>query len=106
MLKRVADVRYGCVSNEIEKRIKAAEMWFLRRISRIGWDSYTTNEEVLLQADKKEKKVKKTIKKQKLQFLGHCMRKNGTEKIILTDSRKKGKRKAMNHIAPKNSRME
>ena len=65
------------------KRINAAEMWFLRRLLRIGWESHTRNEEVLIKADT-ERKLMKTIKKQQLQFLGHCMRKDGIEKLALT----------------------
>ena len=68
---------------EMEKRINAVEMWFLRRILRIGWTSHTTNEEVLFLADT-ERKLMKSIKKQQLQFLGHCIRKDGMKKIILT----------------------
>ena len=46
------------------------------RILRIGWESHTTNEEALFQADT-EGKLMKTIKKQQLPLLGHCMRKDG-----------------------------
>ena len=56
------------VSKEVEKRINAAEMWFLWRVLRIGWESHTKNEEVLIKADT-ERKLMKTIKKQRLQFL-------------------------------------
>ena len=80
-------LKYGCetwtVSTEMEKRINAVEMWFLRRILRTGWTSHTTNEEVLFLADT-ERKLMKPIKKQQLQFLGHCIRKDGMEKIMLT----------------------
>ena len=41
------------------------------------------NKEVLIKADT-ERKLMKTIKKQQLQFLGHCMRKDRTEKLALT----------------------
>ena len=71
------------MSKEREKGIDAAEMWFLRRVLRIGWESHTTNEEVLMKADT-ERKLMITIKKQRLQFLGHCMRKDGIAKFALT----------------------
>ena len=80
-------LKYGSeawtVSKEMDKRINAAEMWFLQRVLRIGWKGHTTNEEVLIEADI-ERKMMKTIKKQQLQFLGHCMRKDGVEKLALT----------------------
>jgi len=41
-------LKYGSetwtVSKEMENRIIQAEMWFLRRLLRIGWESHTTNE--------------------------------------------------------------
>ena len=79
------------VSKMMEKRIDAVETWFLRRILRIGWTIHTTNEEVFFQADT-ERKLMKSIKKQQVQFLGHCMRKDGTENTNGQDSRKKGGR--------------
>ena len=58
--------------------MNAAEMWFLRRILRIGWTSHATNEEILFLADT-ERKLMKSIETQQLQFLGHCIRKDGVE---------------------------
>ena len=52
------------LSKEMEKRVNAAEMWFLRRALRLGWESHTTNVEVLIKAET-ERKLMKTIKKQK-----------------------------------------
>ena len=79
-------LKYECetwtASKEIEKGINATEIWFLRRILRIDWTSHTTNEEVLFLADT-ERKLMKSIKKQQIQFLGHRIRKDGMEKIIL-----------------------
>ena len=48
------------------------------------------NEEVLIKADTK-RKLMKAIKKQQLQLLGGCMRKDGMEKLALT-SKIAGKR--------------
>ena len=50
------------MSKELEKGINAAEMWFLLRVLRIDWESHTTNEEVLIEADT-ERKLMKTILK-------------------------------------------
>ena len=71
------------ISKDMEKRINAAEMWFLRRVLRIGWESHIANEEFLIEADT-ERKQMKTIKKQQLQFLGHCMRNDRIENLALT----------------------
>jgi len=35
------------ISSEMEKRLKAAEMWFLRHMFRIYWTSHTSNVEVV-----------------------------------------------------------
>ena len=52
----------------------------------------------------------KTIKKQQLQFLGHCMRKDGIEKLALTSEiagkRARGRQKTEGHISPKDCRMD
>ena len=71
------------MSKEMEERVNATEMWLLRRILRICWTSHSANEEVLFQADT-ERKLMKYIKKQQPKILGHCLRKDGMEKIILT----------------------
>ena len=52
--------------------------------NRLGRESHTTNEEVLFKADTERKLMKRTIKKQQLQFLEHCMKKDGIEKLALT----------------------
>ena len=46
-----------CVK-EMEKRINAVEVSFLRRILSIGWTSHKTNEEVLFEADTERKLMK------------------------------------------------
>ena len=44
-------LKYGCetwtVSKEMEKTSNETEIWLLRRISRIGWTSHTTNGQLL-----------------------------------------------------------
>lgn len=55
------------------KRIEAFEMWMYRRILRISWTERVTNVEVLRRMQK-EKELILTIKKRKLQYLGHVMR--------------------------------
>jgi len=42
------------ISTAMEKRLEAAEMWFLRRMLRISLTSHTTNDEdILLKADRR-----------------------------------------------------
>jgi len=85
---------YGCESwtldKDIERRLEAAEMWFLRRILRISWTDKVKNEEVLRRADV-TKKLVQTIRKRQLSFLGHVYRKDDLERAVLT-GRIKGKR--------------
>ena len=78
---------YGCESwtleKEIERRIEAAEMWFLRTILRISWTERVSNEDVLRRADV-EKKLIKLVRKRQLSFLGHIYRKDDLERAVLT----------------------
>lgn len=55
------------------KKLEAFEMWIYRRILKISWTERVPNEEVLRKMNK-EKEVLLTIKKRKLQYLGHVMR--------------------------------
>ena len=97
-------LKYGyetwTVYKEMEKRMSAAEMWFLLRILRICWTSHSTNEEVLFLADTEQKLVK-SIKKHQLQFLDHCMRKDGMDKTIFTGriAGKRQKRDKRSHFS-------
>ena len=65
------------------KKLEATEMLFYRRIMRISWTDHLTNEEVLRKA-KTERSLIKTIRKRQLQFLGHIMRKERLENLMLT----------------------
>jgi len=79
-------LQYGCecwtISKEMEKRLNALEMWFLRRIFRISWTEKKTNKEVLRLA-KYKPSLLKAIKKRQLEFFGHVNRRNGIEKLML-----------------------
>ena len=50
---------YGCecwtISAQMEERLKAAEMWFLRRMLRISYTEHVTNEAVLCRANSERK---------------------------------------------------
>uniref|UniRef100_A0A8D8SXR8 Craniofacial development protein 2 n=1 Tax=Cacopsylla melanoneura TaxID=428564 RepID=A0A8D8SXR8_9HEMI len=54
-------------------RLEAFEMWIYRRILRISWMDRITNESVL-QRMKKDKEIMHTIKRRKLEYLGHILR--------------------------------
>ena len=78
---------YGCeawtISKEIENRLKATEMWFLRRMLRISYVDKIRNEEVLEKAGTTRSLVKKTRKRQAV-FFGHVMRRKELEHLVTT----------------------
>jgi hypothetical protein len=78
---------YGCetwtVSKEMQNKIEAAEMWFLRRMLRISWIKKKTNDEVLKLAGM-ERSLLKAVKKKQLEFFGHVMRKRTIENLVTT----------------------
>ena len=85
---------YGCeawtITPDLEDNIKAAEMWFLRRIMKISYLDRVTNEEVLRRAGV-ERELLANITKRQFQFLGHIIRK-GTIECISLQGRIDGKR--------------
>ena len=58
-------------------------MWFLRRMLRIPWTDHITNEEVLRKAGC-QRKLMFNIRKRQLLFLGHVIRKEGLEELVLS----------------------
>ena len=64
---------HGCecwtLAKDLERRLEAAEMWFIRRIMRISWTEKKSNDEVMEMAGYK-RSLLKTIRKRQLQFLG------------------------------------
>ena len=77
----------GCetwsISAAMQKRLEATEMWFLRRMLKIPWTERISNERVLTIANVK-RKLLQTIKKRKMSFLGHVMRRKRIENLLLT----------------------
>jgi len=63
--------------------VKTAEMCFQRIILRISWTSHTTNEDILLKADRR-RKLLTTIRLRQLQFFGHVTRKEEIEELFVT----------------------
>ena len=78
------------IANAMVERLKALEVWFLRRISIISWTELISNKEVLERAGM-ERSLLRNIRKRQLEFLGHVMRKGGLECLAVT-GKIKGKR--------------
>ncbi|GFO14934.1 2-oxoisovalerate dehydrogenase subunit beta, mitochondrial-like [Plakobranchus ocellatus] len=78
---------YGCeawtISKQIQNKLEATEMWFLRRMLRIPWTAKKTNERVLNEANKRRSLVR-TIRKRQATFLGHVMRRGKLEHLVTT----------------------
>ncbi|GFO12710.1 endonuclease-reverse transcriptase [Plakobranchus ocellatus] len=78
---------YGCeawtISKQIQNKLEATEMWFLRRMLRIPWTAKKTNERVLNEANKRRSPVR-TIRKRQATFLGHVMKRGKLEHLVTT----------------------
>ena len=81
------NLTYGCecwtITSDIEKKIEAAEMWFIRRMLRISWTEKKTNVNVLREGNV-QRSLLKTIRKRQMEFLGHVCRRRGLEFLSLT----------------------
>ena len=80
---------YGCecwaITSDTEKKIEAAEMWFIRRILRISWTEKKPNVNVLRELEGNvQRSLLKTIRKRQMEFLGHVCRRRGLEFLSLT----------------------
>ena len=77
---------YGCecwtLTPELERRLEAAEMWFVRRIMKISWTEKKSNEEVMHSAGYR-RCLMNNIRKRQLDFFGHINRADGIERQIL-----------------------
>lgn len=78
---------YGseCWSNskKLADRVQAKEIWFLSKLMRLSWVEHVSNAEALSIAGV-EKGLLKTIRKRRYNFLGHMMRKEGLEHLVVT----------------------
>ena len=70
------------VSQAMQQRLEAAEMWFIWRMLKISWSRWVTNERVLQIADTK-RSLWKSMVKRRLQFVGHILRYYGLEKKVM-----------------------
>lgn len=85
---------YGCecwtITPALERKIQAAEVWFLRRILKVSYTSHTSNNDVFRRMQCRPNMLQK-IRHQQLSFLGHVLRKDGLENVVIT-GRVPGKR--------------
>ena len=65
------------------RKIKAAEMWFLRRMEKVKWTEKITNEEVLNKTIQNSN-IMSDISKRQISFFGHIMRKDKLEYVVVT----------------------
>src|SRR5207244_12048148 len=68
------------ISAAMAKKVEAAEMWVYRRILRISYKKYITNEEVLNRMATKRNLII-TIRRRQMSFFGHVMRNKEIEKF-------------------------
>ena len=62
----------------MKNKLRAAEMWFYKRMLRISWRDRVTNEEVMGRLCVKE------IRKRQVSFIAHIIRGEKTEHLCLT----------------------
>ena len=62
------------------RKIKAPEMWFLRRMEKVKWTEKITNEEVLNNKIQKSN-IMLDISKRQISFFGHIMGKDKLEYV-------------------------
>ena len=78
---------YGCeawnISLAMQRKIEAAEMWFLRRMLRISWMEHVTNESVLERPGTR-REMMRSIRQKQLRFLGHVLREGKLENVCVT----------------------
>ena len=71
------------ITQQQKKQLEATEMWFYRRMLKIPWTAHMTNQEVLEKVGCQRELVK-LITRRRLQFLGHIIRKDGLEYLMLS----------------------
>ena len=80
------------------RKIKAAEMWFLRRMEKVKWTEKITNEEVLNKTIQNSN-IMSDISNRQISFFGHIMRKDKVEYLVVTGklvgNRARGRRRML-----------
>jgi hypothetical protein len=65
-----------------QKYLESFEMWCWRRMEKIGWTDRVRNEEVLHRV-KEERNIIPTIKRRKVNWIGHILRRNCLLKHVI-----------------------
>ena len=85
---------YGCetwtINKNMQNKLEACEMWFLRRIGKISWTQKLTNVQILRMLNTK-RQLLYNIKKRKMSFFGHIKRHDSILKQSL-EGKLEGKR--------------
>jgi hypothetical protein len=58
-----------------QKQLKSFEMWCWRRMEKMSWTGHVRNEEVLLRV-KEQRNILHEIRKRKVNWIGHILRRN------------------------------
>ena len=69
-------------SKKVMKKVEAFEMWTYRRLLRASWKDHKTNARILEELQT-ERMLMKQLRKRKLRYFGHTMRRTSLEKIIM-----------------------
>ena len=86
----LVSVTLWTLNTSSKKKLEAAEMWFYRRMMRISWVKKWSNEKVL-QIEEIERRLTVTVRKRQLSFVGHIVRRDSLERLVL-EEKIKGKR--------------
>ena len=70
------------ISAEMKRKLEAMEMWCFRRMLKISWTEFVSNEKVLGQV-KEEQQILVSITQRQLKFFGHIVRENNLERLVL-----------------------
>ena len=88
---------YGCetwtLTESIEKKITASEMWIYRRISRTPWTDKVTNQHVLQKINIKSTELVQMIRTRKAKFYGHVRRHDSLQRVIVEGKRGRGRKR-------------
>ena len=79
----VVNAECWTINKEMEKKLEAAEMWFLRRMLQISWTEKISNVEVTKRAGVTPSLIN-TVRRRQMNFVGHVYRKDGIEKTSMT----------------------
>ena len=82
-----SSLMFGCeswnISQAMQERLEAAEIWFFKRMPNISWRDRMTNEAILRKANTR-RTLMTIITTRQLSFLGHVNRKETIEYLAMT----------------------